>query len=197
MAEAYALFVEGLESLEDIENLDADILKNARNAVNRTADRVRTAAQKQIIQEVAFKARYVQGRLTVSKKASGANIEAVISGRDRPTSLAQFVTNPRAKRGQKLGLMVEPGKPVQLDKGRDNPRAFLVQLRNGNQGLAVRLKEGESLTHSRRAKKLADNLYLLYGPSIDQVFRGVAEDQSEKALEFLNSEFQRLMAVNR
>lgn len=197
MAEAYALFVEGLESLEDIENLDADILKNARNAVNKTADRTRTSAQRQMLQEVAFKAQYVQGRLTVSRKASGTNIEAVISGRDRPTSLARFVTNPRAKRGQRLGLMVEPGKPVELDKGQVTPRAFLIQLRGGNQGLAIRLKPGESLTKSRRAKKLADNLYLLYGPSIDQVFQGVAKDQSEQALAFLESEFQRLMAVSK
>lgn len=196
MAEAYALFVEGLSSLEDIENLDQTILKNARNAVNKTADRARTSSQRQIMAEVAFKATYIQGRLTVSRRATGTNIEAVISGRDRPTSLARFVTNPGAKRGQKLNVMVAPGRVVGLDQNVDTPRAFLIKLKGGNTGLAIRLKPGESISKSRKAKRLADNLYLLYGPSIDQVFRGVAKDQSEPALAYLESEFQRLMGLN-
>jgi hypothetical protein len=44
---------------------------------------------------------------------------------------------------------------------------------------------------SRGAKQIGKNLYLLYGPSVDQVFRGVAADQAPAALDFLDVEFMR------
>lgn len=74
-------------------------------------------------------------------------------------------------------------------------RAFLVRLRGApdgfNTGLAVRLRPGESLRASRAARRLDNNVYLLYGPSVDQIFRSVAVEQSEPVLLDLEIEFRR------
>jgi len=109
-------------------------------------------------------------------------IEAVIAGRDRPTSLARFAPGAqRPERGQPLRpiiVEVKSGKRVVLNGPRSSARAFLVNLKNGNTGLAVRLPKGETLANSEKAVRLDNNVYLLYGPSVDQVFRGVANDLS-------------------
>lgn len=193
MAENYVLVVEGLSSLVDIENLDENVLRAARNAINKAADRARTSSSKQMRQELNFPARYLNERLTVRSRASGTNLQAVISGRDRPTSLARFVSN----RGQKPG---KAGVNVQVSAGaaKRMNQAFLLKLRSGNLGLAIRLKPGASLTGSRAAKKFSAkdaNLYLLYGPSIDQAFRTVTPGQEEESAEFLEREFLRLMEL--
>jgi hypothetical protein len=67
-------------------------------------------------------------------------------------------------------------------------------LRNGNTGLAVRLKPGEKIKGSTGAVQMAENLYLLYGPSVDQVFRGVAEDRSGDLMNMVSSKFLRQFA---
>lgn len=188
MSDDYVVVVEGLRSLEDIENLDAEILTKARQAINKTVDRTRTAADKDMRSQINFPARYLGDRLTVTRRASGTSLQAVISGRDRPTSLARFATNRNQKPG-KAGVNVK----VDASATKRMARAFLIKLRNGNLGLAVRLKPGESLTNSRAAVLMSKGLYLLYGPSVDQVFQSVAEDQEPKAAEYLEREFLRLM----
>lgn len=189
----YVLVVEGLSSLEDIENLDEEILRKARQAINKAADRTRTQVDRGIRSELNFPATYLRSRLTVRKRASGTNLEAVISGRDRPTSLARFVTNRSARTG-KAGVNVRVSSTVNKRMG----SAFLMQLKNGNMGLAIRLKPGASLYGSRGAKRFSSkdgNLYLLYGPSVDQAFRTVLPEQEETAAEYLEREFARLMGL--
>lgn len=191
MAGAYVLAVEGLSSLEDIENLPEEILRNARAAINRAVDRTRTNADRDIREDLNFPARYLRDRLTVRKRASGTNLEAIISGRDRPTSLARFVTS-RSPRPGKLGVNVKVSSSAAKRMG----GAFIMQLKNGNLGLAMRMKPGSTLTGSRGAKRFSSgdsNLYLLYGPSVDQAFRTVMPDQEEFAADILEREFLRLM----
>lgn len=185
LMDEYAVFVEGLEHLHDLDSLPEDITKNIVRAINTTTDRFRKKSADDMRQEVAFSASYLRDKLTVTKKATQASLEAVISGRDRPTSLARFVTSGQLRKAG-VTVVVEPGKPRTLEG------AFLITLKNGNRGLAVRLGPGQSLKNSRRAKKLSDNVYLLYGPSVDQVFKGVAGDEAPQALAFLEREFLRL-----
>lgn len=193
MADNYVLVVEGLSSLEDIENLDESILRNARNAINKAIDRARTSSAKDIRQGLNFPAKYLNDRLTVSRRASGTRLEAMISGRDRPTSLARFVSNRSQKPG-KAGVNVQ----VSSSAAKRMSQAFLIKLRSGNLGLAIRLKPGATLTGSRAAKKFSSrdaNLYLLYGPSVDQAFATVLPDQEEQSAEYLEREFLRLMEL--
>jgi hypothetical protein len=71
----------------------------------------------------------------------------------------------------------------------------LLNLRSGNIGLGIRLKNGETLTNTVGAKLITSGplagVALLYGPSVDQVFRTVAVDISPALLQELSVEFLR------
>lgn len=132
-----------------------------------------------------------QDRLAVVRKANRNTLSATIRGRDRPTSLARFRTpgqNSANTRGRGVAVKLKRGQTRKLRKG------FLLPLRNGNVGLAVRLKPGETLTNSSAAVELGNNVYLLYGPSVDQVFQTVSGDVGPKVIDSVANEFFRQFA---
>lgn len=158
-------------------------------AINETVEREGlTLIKRDMRDQVNFPSGYLEGdRLKVTRRASTRSLEAVIRGRDRPTSLARFAQGqtPANTRGRGVRVAVKRGKTEVLRN------AFLVNLKNGNIGLAVRLKAGETLRNSQAAKRLADNVWLLYGPSVDQVFRGVANDRIDDISEMISQKFNR------
>lgn len=199
-AEAYIVAVEGLSALRDLESIPADLQRAALQAINRTLDRTRTASAREMQQQVNFAARYLSGsdgRLQISQKATGDSLEGAITARFRPTSLARFSTGTP---GSRNGVRVEvaPGFAKYMR------RAFLVRLRAGNDnldtrsnlGLAIRLRPGETIQNKKKVVRLRDNVYLLYGPSVDQVFQSVAADQAPAAADFLEAEFLRIARLN-
>lgn len=164
---------------------------SARIAINSTLDRsgmkrLRTA----ITDEIRFPVGYVDNtKLFVSERARDDKLEAKVTGRQRPTSLARFVQGSPML--SKAGVKVAVKQDGQV---KDMDRAFLVSLNNGaSLGLAIRLKDGEILQNKRErpTAQLANNLYLLYGPSVDQVFRTVADEQAPAILEDVQTEFLR------
>jgi hypothetical protein len=161
----------------------------ARLAINETVDREGMAIiKKDMRDQINFPAGYLEGdRLKVAKRASSGDLEAVIRGRDRATSLARFAPaqTPQNTRGRGVRVTLRNGQTQVLR------RAFLINLRNGNTGLAVRLKPGETLRESQAAKEMAPGLWLLYGPSVDQVFRGVATDRADDLAEMVYTKFLR------
>lgn len=191
----YIVAVNGLEALDDIESLEPRLVRAAQQAINRTARDRRASGAREITEQVAFPARYLspsQGRLSVSAFASPRNLEAEITGRDRPTSLARYASNRNPKASRQAGgvtVTVKPGNPVFM-KG-----AFIMQLRNNNLGLALRLSKGDALRNRKYAKQVASGLYLLYGPSVNQVWRGVAEDGVNETADALEREFLRLLEL--
>lgn len=193
MSETYLVAVQGLESLDDLNSLPAQVRQKAQQAINTTARDTRAASAKEIREQVNFPARYLSGqsgRLSVTAKAKPQSLSATITGRDRPTSLARFASprDPAAsRRNGGVKVTVQPGSP-QFMTG-----AFLMNLRNGNLGLAIRLKPGERVRNKKYARQIDKGLYLLYGPAINQIFATVAEDQSPDAAEQLLREFNRLM----
>lgn len=207
MADAYAVFAEGITSLQEFDSLKDEIRLWAAQAINKTADTSRTRAARMIRSEVNFPASYVNPadrRLYVSKKAQRADLEARITARSRATSLARFIVGGQSKMTEGVQVMVHPGKARLLR------RAFLIKLRAGkseidtksNLGLAVRLKPGETLRNKTDVQKLDRNLYLLYGPSVAQVFRarddsGVATEMSPEVVRDMEREFLRLVELNR
>lgn len=156
----------------------------------------------QILDEVNFPAGYLtKDRLGVAKLARTHDLEAVIRGRDRATSLARFVKNP--KPGQR-------GVQVEVHKGsvKTMKKGFIVKLRSGrtldgqtfNVGLAIRLAPGEKLINKNFAldtfatSSLGSGVVLLYGPSVDQVFRWVSQDIQPEVAEDVGNEFFRQFA---
>lgn len=160
-------------------------------AINDTLKFGQAESSRRIRKEIAFSASYIgsaenpSSRLAVSRKASPQRLEGAITGRARATSLARFKTGEKKGRNGKKGYV-----RVKVKAGgaaRSIPGAFTIKLRrgnaaydpgNGNEGIAVRLKDGE-LPEGLNKKKMVQiegSLYLLYGPSVDQIFRKVRED---------------------
>lgn len=187
--QAYVVAVEGLAAV-DFDNVSDKLRLFASRAVNSTARKYRTKSAQEIREQIAFPARYLtgkeNGKLRVARYASPDSLEAVIRGRDRATSLATFVKG--SKKHGRASPMVEVAKGHREKMN----RAFLMNLRSGNIGLAVRLAPGERIENKRQMVKVSNGLYLLYGPSVDQVFRQVAEEISDDAGEYLENEFHRL-----
>jgi hypothetical protein len=169
-------------------------------AINDTARRVlMTQGKAQLTEEVAFPSGYLNAdRLGVTEFAKPTALRAVVKGRDRPTSLARFASaagTPRAGRGGWVpvqSLMVHPGRRRQTN------RTFLVNLRRGaeatgNIGLAIRLRPGETVQGVDRFSpiQLFPNVFLLFGPSVDQAFQGVVADLAPKVVENWSDEFYR------
>lgn len=163
--------------------------KAAVLAINQVSEReglsgLRTDMRKSI----EFPTGYLEGdRLRVTKRARKGQLEAVITGRDRATSLARFA------KGQTPGNTRGKGVTVKVKRGqtRHLKNAFMVNLRNGNVGVAVRVKSGDELRNSQAAVRLADNVYLLYGPSVEQVFRSVADRRSGAIGQAVSDQFIR------
>lgn len=185
----YVVVVEGLQELQDIETLDERVLLRAQQAINDTLRRARTALDREIRQQVAFPARYLGTRLRITEFAREGSLQGTITGRDRPTSLARFSTGKPGGRGG-VRVQVAPGSRKQMK------RAFLMELKHGNVGLAIRLKPGETIRHKKYMTKVSQGLYLLYGPAVNQVFAGVADDETSQIAAMLQKEFTRLMELD-
>jgi len=196
MSEAYVIAVDGLSALRSIDQIPAEVKRAALQAINKTADRARTSSARRIREQVNLPARYLApsgGRLGITSRATANNLEAVITGRRRATSLARFSSGSVG--GKSVRVEVAPGF-AKLMK-----RAFLIRLRAGsadldtrsNLGLAIRLKPGERIQNKHKIVQMGNGLTLLYGPAINQIFATVAEDVSPEAAEFLEAEFLRLM----
>lgn len=176
--------------------------KAARLAINDIATRRAVPdLRKAMRDEVDFPAGYLEDpdRFGVSKRATEADLSATITARFRPTSLARFAPNQNFEGARRTG-----GVSVKVNKAGVGARikgAFFVKLRRGgdssdgfNVGLALRLRPGERLTGRKKGSsgvELAPNLYLLYGPSIDQVFRETSVAESPAIADKLQREFLR------
>lgn len=156
--------------------------------------------QERMYDEVAFPKGYLGGdRLYVNQFAKPNNLQVSIVGRKRATSLARFAS------GQPIGSKGKLGVRVQVQKGtqRHMKNAWLVRLKKGtsltednyNVGLAVRLGPGESVVNNKRTMHkswlVPNQVALLYGPSVDQVFRDVAEEVAEPIADMVVDEFFR------
>lgn len=174
----------------------------ARLAINQTTARRAVPDMRNAMKaEVAFPPGYLEdkSRFGQSKSATNNDLTAAITARFRPTSLARFAPGQSYEGARRTG-----GVNVKVNAGggaRRINRAFFVRLRRGgdtsdgfNLGLAIRLKPGERLRGRRKGAsgvELAPNLYLLYGPSVDQVFREVSVAESPKVADALQTEFIR------
>lgn len=214
MADAFALVIEGLDTLKSMDDLPKDIVKAARIAVNRAATRGRTLMANEVLSQVNLPPSYVapaKGRLFVRKPATNSDLEAIIEARARPTSLTRFLTKSYPIGFQPNGVRVKiQGATRTIGGPKSGIKAFLFRLNSGvgltdnkfNLGLAVRTNNGLPPSRAWKPAPLGDNLWLLYGPSVSQVLlraqgdKGAAVDLTPDILDLLNKEFVRQMELN-
>ena len=191
-------------ALEDyFGKLDDVVTEAARFSINDTArGPAMQLARAEMYDQINFPKGYIDNnRLFVSKFAKNNDLEAIVTGRDRPTSLARFVTGGARPGTKSVEVMVNKGNSKIIKRG------FLIKLRSGktmdgttfNVGLAIRLAPGErlqnkSLPASVFASSLGPNVVLLYGPSVDQVFKSVASDIQPDVADAAVTEFFRQFA---
>jgi hypothetical protein len=202
----WAVFAEG-DLSRSLVGLSQEKIAGLRAmAVNTTARHARAVLARDIRDQVNLPARYVsesEKRLYVAKTATSERAEAVIRASGRPTSLARYAKNPStSQRGAGVLVEVAPGRARLMRK------AFFLRLPRGrvlsdtqfNLGLAIRLRPGERVMNKVRMVRMSSGLYLLYGPSVDQVFRandgsGVASDRADYLSRKLEAEFVRLLEL--
>lgn len=172
----------------------------ARMAINDTTRSAVPKFRREMQAEVNFPPGYLdKDRFGQTKRATDTDLSATITARFRPTSLARFAPGQSFEGARRTG-----GVRVKVNKGggaKRLPGAFFVRLNRGadntdgfNVGLAIRLKPGERLRGRKRGAagvRLAPDLYLLYGPSVDQVFRDVSVAGSPDVADSLQQEFVR------
>lgn len=207
MSDTYVVAVEGLSGLHGLDTIPRAVQLAAIRAVNGTADYAAAQSRKRIREQIGFPASYLTGkdgagrqRLGVTKKARGSDLEAVITGRHRPTMLARFATSGTP--GGKNGVRVE----VAPGFAKFMRRAFLIRLPAGrggsvetksNMGLAIRLKPGERIENKKKMVQIGKGgPYLLFGPSVDQIAATVFGEVSPETSEYLSTEFARLLELD-
>lgn len=166
-------------------------------ALNHGARRGVTQGKREIARQVNLSQKYIGERLGVARFATPTTLEAVIAGRARPTSLWRFAGRQLSRKGRKAGVSVrvKPGRTAAMR------RAFVMKLRRGgasadgfNVGIAIRLKPGDSWEGVEKPVSNEPGLYLLYGPSIDQVFDDVAPELAPGLSREMDNEFHRQFA---
>lgn len=198
MSSRYAVFVDGLDLLDDLDTVPSDVNRLARMAINKTVRYARRRGSEEIRKQVAFPARYLTSDDRLETRfATGAHLAGRVVARDRPTSLARFVRNAagsaaatnkrwRSNRSAGARLQVKPGAT------RVVRRAFAIKLKNNNMGLAIRTNGGPPRA-AYKPKALSPNVWLVYGPSVAQVFDTVRDDISDESGDALEVEFMRLL----
>lgn len=179
--------IQGITSFDEIETLDPKIANILRQAVNETTQEGRRRAARSMEKQVNFPRGYLTGqanRLGIAKYATKGDLTAIVRGRDRPTSLARFVQGSPKIGTKGVSVTVDPGKSESM------PSAFLIKLRNNNIGLAYRTKNGRAPSHG--AKQIGKGLWLLYGPSVDQVFDETRDELKPELEALIREKFERL-----
>lgn len=194
MADQYVLFVDDIQGFNIDELSQEKVDRALYQAVNKAAKEGRARAADRMLDQVNFPSSYLKGknsRLYISSYATRGKAEAVVAGRFRPTSLARFASPNKLRGG--VAVTVKPGRQ------RIIKNAFLMKLKSGqgdtlgNLGLAVRTARGKRPSGAFRPVQINDRLWLLYGPSVSQVFKTVRVDVSPAVAMTMQQEFSRLI----
>jgi hypothetical protein len=198
------LDIESMAAIDALDDLSPRIKRLLPRVLNRAGTRARTEFSRRIRQQIRFGARYLgpsEGRLSVTQRASASSLLVKITGRGEPTSLARFAVGS-GRRGRRAKGQRDEGVNVTVKAGGSPKmirRAWLINLRNNNVGLAVRT-DGPPPAGAYRPKRLNNfggSVWLLYGPSVDQALYsarnqgGVVEEVSPELVEWIDSELVR------
>jgi hypothetical protein len=179
-----------------------DIARAQSRVINKVAERTATRAKREIVTQVNLKASYVAERLHVTK-ATPERPAAIIKARVRHTTLSTYGAKQitRAAKGAKGDLFrgipagrKQGGISVSISAGGNRKimrGAFLIPLRagkvEGGNGMGIFIRVGSARNQrdlvaqeiytskgSRHPGRVeSGDVRHLYGPSVDQVFRGV------------------------
>lgn len=166
----------------------------AAQALNDGIEYARQIGADAIMDQVNFRPGYLDlpERFAITQHATPTRPEARLTARHRSTSLGSFAEGGA---GKSQGVKV---KVQRAGSTKHMKRAFYVGLNNSNLGVAVRVKPGESAPGYKPTKLFEDQygvVYLLYGPSVNQVFTDVAQDINPQVSTFVLQRFATLFTA--
>lgn len=163
---------------KDLRNAEAVIAKAEYRAINKVTNKAMTSSRREIISRVNLTQAYVRERMSVQPATQGRPV-AYISARVRGTRLATYGARqvmrsaPKARGDKRRSIPAgkkQAGITVSVKRGsgrKKMPGAFFMPLRAGKvaggNGMGVFWRYGKEIEQ-------------LYGPSVDQVFKGVIPD---------------------
>lgn len=174
-----------------LENLDAYVRrfgdganKAASMTLNDTARWARTRLKAQMQADIRLtESAFTGKRLYVAEFANPGHLQATVRGDKQGYSLSRFSVDKPVRLARAPFLQIKRGGPsVQVKRG------FFLPAPNGALGLAVRTNG--PLTKGK-GRKISKNLYILFGPSPDQMMKRLVPELVPSVLRYADTEFTR------
>lgn len=169
-------------------NLRAALIRSINNVVPTAYD----LGVEKITSQVALTKTYVKSRLYVSQKASNTDPMAVISGRVRSTQLRRYSGTQLFAPAKLPGKRRLAGTSVKVKAG-GSPKtlnhAWIIKLKYGEQDA----KMGLTMGIAQRTGSGRNDYRILYGPSVDQVWRDAKEEIRPEVEQLLADEWRKQM----
>lgn len=145
----------------------------AKLAVGDAAEWGRNLSKREMVSAVNLPADALAGRrFRISQRPTTANPEAVISADNNPLGLSRFVVSQKARGAAhpKVRILVGGATKSFSDPDIKGSYSFLIPTPGGADGVGLALRTKEPLRNSQAARKIGRDLYLLSGPSVNQMF---------------------------
>jgi len=177
----------GLERLgDDVRRFGDKANLAAQLSINDTVRWARTRLKVGMQQQVNLtESAFGKKHFFISQLASRDNLQATLSAGRQGYSLSRFSVGKPVARARGIKLRIKAGGASVTVK-----RGFFIAAPNGALGLAVRTSN-EGLRNSRAARRIGKNLYLLFGPSPDQLMRRMAPESVPDVGRHVGAEYSR------
>lgn len=145
----------------------------AKMAVGDTAEWGRNLSKRMMVAEVNLPDdALATKRFRISQRPTAANPEAVISADNNPLGLSRFVVGPKAPGTPHPKVRIKVGGATKSFSSADRKGtySFLIPTPNGANGVGLAIRTKRPLEKSHAARKIGRDLYLLSGPSVNQMF---------------------------
>lgn len=184
----------GIDGIQKyLEKYPAVAKQAALLAVSDTAQWARTYVKRTASLAVRLPPEVMSGgKFTV--KVDRKAMSATVSASKNVMGLSRFVTSERKAGAKYPSTKIKIGGGVKQwghpgVKGGDY--AFLIPTPNGADGVALALRTKTPPRNTRAARKIGRDLYLLYGPSLDQIFGRYMPTLVPRVETYLQAEFAR------
>ena len=153
---------------------EAVVTQAAALAVSDVAEWGKNLSRRAMLADVNLPADALAGRkFRISQRPTQGNPEAVITADNNPLGLSRFVTGDKTPGRAHPTVRIKKGGSVRQFSTGDRPGgdySFLIPTPNGAAGVGLALRTKTPMRNSSAARKIGRNLYLLSGPSVNQMF---------------------------
>lgn len=165
-----------------------------RIAINKTAPKIRTLSSAKIREQVRLSAAYVKDKLTI-RRATRAKLSGAISAEKRGLLLTKFSTDAQAS-SDGIRWLRPPARPAGGIRVKVKPSGGTKKVSPGSDGgqpFYIVLKNSHALGIARRIGSGRNDIEVLHGPSISQVYNDVRNDVAPEAGAELTRQMQDAM----